>query len=72
MKFRTKALLTAGLMTVASLSASMAHAVNLTMYYPVAVGGPVTKIIDDMVQQFHKENPDIKVESVYSATTPTR
>ena len=43
-----------------------ATAVDLTMYYPVAVGGPVTKIIDDMVGRFHKENPDIKVTAVYA------
>jgi sn-glycerol 3-phosphate transport system substrate-binding protein len=43
-----------------------ARAVDLTMYYPVAVGGPVTKIIDDMVDRFHKENPDIKVSAVYA------
>lgn len=66
MKFKTKALLTAGFMTVAGFGASMAQAVDLTMYYPVAVGGPVTKVIDDMVQRFQKENPDIKVEAVYA------
>src|SRR5206468_12276565 len=43
-----------------------AAAVDLTMYYPVAVGGPVTKIIDDMVDRFGKENPDIKVSAVYA------
>jgi sn-glycerol 3-phosphate transport system substrate-binding protein len=43
-----------------------AVAVDLTMHYPVAVGGPVTKIIDDMVDRFHKENPDIKVTAVYA------
>ena len=43
-----------------------AAAVDLTMYYPVAVGGPVTKIIDDMVGRFHNENPDIKVTAVYA------
>src|SRR5438309_4305981 len=43
-----------------------AAAVDLTMYYPVAVGGPVTKIIDDMVDRFGKENPDIKVTAVYA------
>src|SRR5437763_127451 len=43
-----------------------AAAVDLTMYYPVAVGGPVTKIIDDMVGRFEKENPDIKVTAVYA------
>src|SRR6476660_3510059 len=53
---------------VASLAAGMrtASAVDLTMYYPVAVGGPVTKIIDDMVQRFEKQNPDIKVTAVYA------
>jgi len=43
-----------------------ASATDLTMYYPVAVGGPVTKIIDDMVQRFEKENTDIKVTAVYA------
>ena len=66
MKFKSKALLTAGFMTIAGLGATAAQAVDLTMYYPVAVGGPVTKIIDDMVQGFQKENPDIKVEAVYA------
>jgi len=43
-----------------------AAAVDLTMYYPVAVGGPVTKIIDDMVGRFEKENAEIKVTAVYA------
>src|SRR5436309_15044390 len=43
-----------------------AAAVDLTMYYPVAVGGPVTKIIDDMVERFGKENPGIRVSAVYA------
>lgn len=34
-----------------------AVAVDLTMYYPVAVGGPVTKIIDDMVDQWTTSSP---------------
>jgi sn-glycerol 3-phosphate transport system substrate-binding protein len=49
-----------------SLSWRPAGAVDLTMYYPVAVGGPVTKIIDDMVARFEKENADIKVSAVYA------
>ena len=48
------------------MSAQPAAAVDLTMYYPVAVGGPVTKIIDDMVGRFEKQNPDIKVTAVYA------
>src|SRR5438270_4301991 len=43
-----------------------AAAVDLTMYYPVAVGGPVTKIVDDLVGRFEKENSDIKVTAVYA------
>ncbi len=42
--------------------------VELTFYYPVAVGGPVTKTIDQMAADFEKENPDIKVKPVYSGT----
>ena len=39
---------------------------NLTMYYPVAVGGPLTKIVDGLVADFMKENPDIKVKAIYA------
>lgn len=39
---------------------------ELTMYYPIAVGGPLTKIVDSMVADFMKENPDIKVKAIYS------
>ena len=46
---------------------SMAQAeTELTMYYPVAVGGPLTKIVDGMVADFMKENPDIKVKAIYA------
>ena len=39
---------------------------KLTMYYPVAVGGPLTKIVDGMVADFMKENPDIDVKAIYA------
>ncbi|MGD9290979.1 MAG: extracellular solute-binding protein, partial [Desulfobacterales bacterium] len=39
---------------------------ELTLYYPVAVGGPLTKIVDSMVVDFMKENPDIKVNAIYA------
>ncbi len=48
-----------------------AHAqkpVELTFYYPIAVGGAVTKTIDQMAADFEKENPDIKVKPVYAGT----
>ncbi|HLJ73314.1 MAG TPA: ABC transporter substrate-binding protein, partial [Thermoanaerobaculia bacterium] len=37
-------------------------------YYPVAVGGPITKTIDGYCEQFQKENPGIKVNPIYSGT----
>jgi sn-glycerol 3-phosphate transport system substrate-binding protein len=46
--------------------AAPATAVELTMYYPVAVGGPLTKVVDGLVDDFMKENPDIKVSAIYA------
>ena len=42
--------------------------VELSFYYPVAVGGPVTKIIDGLAADFQKENPGIRVTSIYAGT----
>ncbi len=39
---------------------------KLTMYYPIAVGGPLTKIVDGMVADFEKANPDIDVNAIYA------
>ncbi|WP_085901381.1 ABC transporter substrate-binding protein [Kiloniella majae] len=46
--------------------ATGASAVELTMYYPVAVGGPLTNIVDGLVEDFEKENPDITVNAIYA------
>lgn len=40
---------------------------NLTMYYPVAVGGPLTDVVDDLVAQC-TEATDVEVEAVYSGS----
>jgi len=42
--------------------------VDVEFYYPVAVGGPITRIVDDMAAQFNKENPDIRVRPVYAGS----
>ena len=39
---------------------------ELTMYYPVAVGGPLTQVVDGIVADFMKENPDITVNAIYA------
>lgn len=66
MKFFGRTMLAAAALAALSFGSRPAAAVDLTMYYPVAVGGPVTKIIDDMVARFEKENADIKVTAVYA------
>lgn len=54
---------------IAATAISMpAAAQELSFYYPVAVGGPVTKIIDEMAADFEKENPGIKIKPVYSGS----
>ena len=45
---------------------SLASATELTMFYPVAVGGPLTKLVDRLVQDFESENPGITVKAIYS------
>src|SRR5687768_16095086 len=39
---------------------------ELTFYYPIAVGGPLTKVIDGYVAGFEKENPNVKISAVYA------
>src|SRR5690606_4753095 len=42
--------------------------VEVEFYYPVAVGGPITKIVDDMVAAFEKENPGIDIKPIYAGS----
>lgn len=48
------------------LAGNVSAATELTMYYPVAVGGPLTSVVDGMVNDFMDENPDIKVNAIYA------
>lgn len=69
-----KVLMTALLLLVAVLASAGGNKepqgesgpVELTMYYPIAVGGPLTSVIDGMVEDFMAENPDVKVEAIYA------
>jgi sn-glycerol 3-phosphate transport system substrate-binding protein len=42
--------------------------VEVPFFYPVAVGGPITKIIDAFAADFEKENPGIKLRPIYSGS----
>lgn len=57
-----------GALIAAAAISLPAAAQELSFYYPVAVGGPVTKIIDEMAADFEKENPGIKIKPVYSGS----
>lgn len=64
---KTLAALTLGACTSLPAWAQQAP-VDLEMYYPVAVGGPITKIIDGMVSDFEKTHPNIHIKAVYSGS----
>ncbi|TAM80210.1 MAG: ABC transporter substrate-binding protein [Chloroflexota bacterium] len=44
--------------------------VTLSFYYPVAVPGPITQVIDGYITQFEAANPGIKVNAVLSGGYP--
>ena len=43
-------------------------AAEISFFYPVAVGGPITKLIDGYAADFQKEHPTIKVNPIYAGT----
>jgi sn-glycerol 3-phosphate transport system substrate-binding protein len=57
-----------GMAILALASTAMAADVELSFYYPVAVGGPITKTIDGYAADFEKENPGIKIKAIYAGT----
>ena len=44
------------------------QATEITFYYPIAVGGPITKIVDGYAEQFSKEHLSVRVKPVYTGT----
>lgn len=61
----TTRMLAMGLTSLAIATAAQAQT-ELTMYYPVAVGGPLTDVVDGMISEFEQQHPDIKVNAIYS------
>ena len=55
-------------LAVLPLVAQAQAPVEVSFYYPVAVGGPITKIIDGLAADFEKENPGIKLKPIYTGT----
>jgi sn-glycerol 3-phosphate transport system substrate-binding protein len=44
------------------------QATEISFYFPIAVGGPITKIIDGYAADFQRENPAIKVTPIYAGS----
>ncbi len=57
-----------GAALLALTSVAAAKDVTLSFYYPVAVGGPIPKIIDGYVADFEKDNPGIAIKAIYAGT----
>jgi sn-glycerol 3-phosphate transport system substrate-binding protein len=66
MRTRLAALLTGGALL---LAADMARAeVELTFYFPVAVGGPITAIIDEYARTYSEQTEGVTVTPVYTGS----
>jgi sn-glycerol 3-phosphate transport system substrate-binding protein len=59
---------TAALAGTALASPALAQTTEVSFFYPIAVGGPITRIIDGYAADFEKANPSIKVKPIYSGT----
>ncbi|WP_261130113.1 ABC transporter substrate-binding protein [Bacillus sp. Marseille-Q3570] len=70
MRVKYLSLLTALLIVLAACSSggSQDEVTEIDFWFPVAVGGDVAKIVDGLVADFEKENPDIKVNPRYGGS----
>jgi len=58
--------LSAALAASTALVTPAAAETELTMYYPIAVGGALTEVVDGLVARFEEQNPDITVNAIYA------
>jgi sn-glycerol 3-phosphate transport system substrate-binding protein len=61
---------TTGTSATTAPATSGGAAVELSFFYPIAVGGPITKIIEGYAADFTKANPNIKVTSTFAGGYP--
>jgi sn-glycerol 3-phosphate transport system substrate-binding protein len=58
----------ASVMTFCATAAFAQAPVEVPFFFPVAVGGPITKIIDGFAADLEKENPGTKLRPIYSGS----
>lgn len=54
------------LLSFANLAVAESSPLELTMYFPVNVGGSAAQLIEQITADFNAENPDILVKAVYT------
>jgi len=54
--------------TLAMPAIVRAATTSVSFYFPVAVGGPITKIVDAYAADFTKANPDIEIKPIYAGS----
>ena len=59
-------LVLAMLLSLTVLPALADDPLELTMFFPVNVGGSAAQLIDNMTNEFNAQNPDIQVKAVYT------
>jgi len=59
-------LMAAAALAGVSLGALAQAPTEISFFYPVAVSGPITKLIDEYAAEFSKDNPGIKVTPIYA------
>jgi sn-glycerol 3-phosphate transport system substrate-binding protein len=66
-KITRRAAVASGLAFAATRAApARAADMEIRFYYPIAVGGPITKIIDGYGADFEKKNPGVKIKPIYA------
>ena len=58
----------AGFAATAPLVAATARSVEISFYFPVAVGGTVAALMARLVDDFEREHPEISVRPIYAGT----
>jgi sn-glycerol 3-phosphate transport system substrate-binding protein len=64
----TRRLLLATTGALAMPAIARAETTTVEFYFPVAVGGPITKIVDDLSADFMKAHPEIALKPVYAGS----
>jgi sn-glycerol 3-phosphate transport system substrate-binding protein len=58
----------AGLAATGPVVSAPARSVEISFYFPVAVGGAVATLMGQLVSDFEREHPDIRVRPIYAGT----